>query len=135
MKTIFYFLSIVIFVSSCSIDEGPNYEYRILPIENATAPQKFILNSVDTLKLQYKLPTACYRFNNVYYQYQDTTRIVAINTLYNEETTCTALDSIYSYNVLVNVKQREDYVFKLWKGNDANGSPMYDEIIVPVEDN
>ena len=134
MKPFLFILVVTLCLSSCSTDDTPNYEYRILPIEAAVSPQRFTLNTVDTLKLMYKLPTSCYAFNGVYYQYQDSTRIVAVNSILSDNATCTDQDDIFSYNLLINVRQRETYVFKLWKGNDADGTPMYDEIIVPVDE-
>lgn len=68
----------------------------------------------------------------MYYEYQDTARIVAVRALLSLEDACTENIRQEEYKFVVNVTQQEDYLFKFWKGKDSNGEDTFEEIVVPV---
>lgn len=133
MKKIFLILAATfIFISCSNNDDSINYSYSFLPVDEVTAPASFTYGQSDTLKLKYTLPSGCYYFNDIYYEYQDTTRIVAIRAVQELETNCTTATIEKEYNLIVRATQLEDYVFKFWKGTDNNGENIFEEVVVPV---
>lgn len=130
-KTILLVFSIVL-LSSCLKNDLPNYGYEFLAIDEATTPASFTFGKKDTISIKYTLPSSCYSFDNIYYEYQDTTRIVAIRALNNLDISCTQATIAQEYKLIVNVAQQEDYVFKFFKGTDNDGKNIFEEVIVPV---
>ncbi|OSY88995.1 hypothetical protein WH52_04865 [Tenacibaculum holothuriorum] len=130
-KTILVFL-IILYVS-CSIDD-PDYRYKLLPIQESETPQSFKFGEVDTIKVKYTLPNTCFSFHSLYYEYRDTTRIVAIRTLEKLEETCQEISVERELKFPVKVSQKEDYIFKFWKGKDSDGKDIFEEKIVLVEE-
>ena len=117
---------------SCSNNEPINFEYTFVPITEIIAPVSFTFGETDTLKLKYTLPNGCYHFNAVYYEYKDSTRIVAIRASIELDAYCTEALIMEEYDLLVTAKQEEDYLFKFWKGTDNDGENIFEEVIVPV---
>ena len=129
-KLLLVFTSIILL--SCSNNEPINFEYTFVPITEIIAPVSFTFGETDTLKLKYTLPNGCYHFNDVYYEYKDSTRIVAIRASKELEAYCTGALIMKEYDLLVTAKQEEDYLFKFWKGTDNNDENIFEEVIVPV---
>jgi len=128
-------ITIVIFtLFSCSIDDdSSNLSIETLPIKEAIVPTEFIFGESYTLKVIYDLPSGCHSFYDLFYQYEGTARIVAINSIVdNNQTGCTLALIEKEYTFIVNVRQQEDYTFKFWKGTDGNGDDIFEEIVVPV---
>lgn len=119
---------------SCSLDtdDDNNIVLVSLPIKSAEVPDSFTFGQKDTLKVFYDLPDNCHSFNSLYYQQQDTARVVAINALQNLNGTCTGTAVEKEYEFEVTVSQEQDYLFKFWKGKDSNGDDIFDEVVVPV---
>jgi hypothetical protein len=132
MKKIVLLLMSVILFSSCIDDDGPKYAYEILTIDEATVPESFTFGESYDVTVKYTLPNSCYSFHSLYYEYQDTTRVVAINALVRTDINCTEEAIERDYTFEVNVTQQEDYVFKFWKGEDADGENIFEEVVVPV---
>ncbi|UAM98090.1 hypothetical protein K8354_17715 [Polaribacter litorisediminis] len=124
-------LAIVLF-GSCLNDNEPIFKYELLPIDEANVPASFTFGEQDTIAIKYTLPNSCYAFNNLYYEYQDTTRIVAARALVSLDVYCAEVIVQEEYKFVVNVSQEEDYVFKFWKGTDSNGENIFEEFVVPV---
>ena len=118
-------------ITSCSVEE-PNYKFTLLPIKEATVPQNFKFGEIDTVKVTYVLPNGCFGFHSLYYQYKDTTRIVAIRAIENLETICTQATIEGEYKFPIKVSQKKDYLFKFWKGKDNKGKDIFEEKIVSV---
>lgn len=124
-------ISILVF-SSCLNNNDTNYRFEYIKIDEAKTPTSFTLNKKDTIFLKYSLPNGCYNFNNVYYEYRDTTRIVAINAIVNLDQNCTLAIIEEEYELVVNATQEEDYLFRFYKGKDVNGENIFEEVIIPV---
>ena len=124
-------LSIVLF-SSCLDDNEPNFSFDLLPVDEFTVPTSFTFGEKDTIAIKYTLQNSCYYFNNLYYEYQDTTRVVAVRTMISLNDACGEVSSQKEYKFEVNVTQEEDYIFKFWKGKDSSGENIFEEVIVPV---
>lgn len=131
-KIIILFLGAFIFTSCLNNENKTNFDFELLPIDEYTTPASFTFGEKDTIKLKYTFTNGCYSFDDVYYEYQDTTRIVAVRALVELDKACTEAIIQYEYNLIVQASQSEDYVFKFWKGKDSNGENIFDEVIVPV---
>jgi len=130
-KSILLFLSVIVFYSCLSNDE-PNFRYEFLTIDSAETPTSFTFGETDTIKIKYTLLNGCYSFDRLYYEYQDTTRIVAVTALVRLDVACTEALVEEEYEFPVTATQTEDYVFKFWKGEDSNGEDIFDEVVIPV---
>ena len=86
----------------------------------------------DTIKVTYELPSSCYEFHSLYYQYKETTRIVAIRSLEILGENCPQVVIEKELEIPITVSQKEDYLFKFWKGKDNNGEDIFEEKVVPV---
>jgi len=133
VKNILTLALVLLIVSSCSLeDESSNLSIETLPIKEATVPQEFEYGAIYTLKVVYDLPSGCHSFYDLYYQYESTARIIAINSVVNTNLACTEALIEREYEFEVSVTQQEDYIFKFWKGTDSTGNDIFEEIIVPV---
>ncbi|WP_334056335.1 hypothetical protein [Polaribacter sp. P097] len=127
----FALIILSLFVLSCS-EEAPLFEFSTLPIDEAKTPVSFTYKTSDTIVLKYTLPNACFSFNNVYYEYDRNSRIVGINVIKDVEKTYNQATIEKEIKLPIHVLQEEDYIFKFYKGKDANGDLIFEEITVPV---
>ena len=135
MKRKFLYLFTIILFVSCSLDDNTtDFEIETLTIKEAIVPSEFNFGSNHNITIIYDLPSGCHSFYELFYQYEDTARIVAVNSLVNENIACTDALIEQEFTFTVNVLQREDYIFKFWKGTDSNGENIFEEIIVPVNE-
>ena len=135
MKSAFILILTIFTLSSCSLDDDDNTYVSIetLPIKQAIVPLEFEYGSVYTLKVVYDLPSGCHSFYNLFYKYENTARIIAINSLVNSNQACTEALIEKEHEFEVTVSQRENYIFKFWKGIDDEGKDIFEEIVVPVK--
>ena len=131
-KIILLFAGLFLFYACLNNDDQINYGYEILPVDEYTTPLAFTFGEKDTIKVKYTLVNGCYSFDNVYYEYQDTARIVAVRALVVLDENCTENITQKEHEIIVTVTQKEDYVFKFYKGEDANGENIFEEVVVPV---
>ena len=132
-KIILLFASILLFYSCLNSDnDRVNLAFELLPIDEYTTPESFTFGQKDTIKIKYSLKNGCYYFDNIYYEYQDTTRIVAVRSIIDLDSNCTEAITQYDYDLVVTAAQEEDYVFKFYKGTDTNGDSIFEEVVVPV---
>lgn len=135
MKRFFLSLTLVfLFVSCFTDDDTNNFKLETLPIKEAIVPDSFNFGSQHEITIKYDLPDGCHSFYDLFYQYQDTTRVVAVNSLVHQDLNCTEALIEEEYTFIVNVVQHEDYIFKFWKGTDSNDENIFEEIIVPVNE-
>jgi len=134
IKNILVTFLLVFTFSSCSLDDdsNTNLSFKTLAIKEAVFPDEFEFGSSYTVKVTYDLPNGCHSFYNLYYEYKGTSRIVAITALFDLNATCTEVIIEKEHEFVVNVNQREDYTFRLWKGEDSEGNDIFEDIIVPV---
>ncbi|WP_299666925.1 hypothetical protein [uncultured Polaribacter sp.] len=130
-KLAFLTLGVILF-SSCLNDDTPNFTYGFVAIDEATTPTSFTYGEKDTIYLKYTLPNSCYHFNDVYYEYEDTTRIVAVRAFIDLDVECIEEEIEKEYELIVNVTQEEDYLFKFYKGKDIDGENIFEEVVIPV---
>lgn len=131
MKNLSYLLIFLIIGASCTLDNN-NYRLKLLTIDESTVPQNFTFKNVDTISVKYTLPNGCHHFHSLYYQFQDTTRIIAIRAIENLDQTCTEGSFQKELKIPIKVLQQKDYVFKFWKGKDNDDKDVFEEKVVPV---
>jgi hypothetical protein len=114
-KIIVLFAGLLLFYSCLNTDDNQiNFAYEILPIDSFTTPDTLTIGKKDTINIKYTLKNACYSFDNVYYEYQDTARIVAVRALVNINETCAEVTTEEDFNIVVTPNQTQDYVFKFF---------------------
>lgn len=132
-KSILLLIGLLVFYSCLNNDnDTPNYTYEYLPIDSAITPASFTLGEIDTITVKYSFPNGCYFFDRIYYETQDTTRIVAVSASVLLDENCTLAIIEGEKKFAVKASQEEDYVFKFYKGKDSNGENIFEEVIVPV---
>lgn len=136
IKKILILTFVFLGLTACSLDntDEPNYSFELLPVKTATVPAEFHYGESAIIKVTYDLPTACHFFYGLYYEYQVSSRIVAINSQVINTTSCAEVITEKEYEFDVQVLQHEDYTFKFWKGTDTSGNDIFEEIVVPVVD-
>ena len=133
MKNLAVLLISIILLSSClTNDDLPNYKYEFIKIDEVSAPNSFTYSEKDTIFIKYTLANSCYRFNDVLYEYKDTTRTVAVRAIVSLDNTCSEVITQKEYKLVVNALQKEDYLFKFYKGKDTDGKNIFEEIVIPV---
>ncbi|MGB0890819.1 MAG: hypothetical protein ACPGUU_00610 [Flavobacteriaceae bacterium] len=129
----FLLICLVILLASCSsVNKENNSVLKLLPIDKVNTPQIFIYGTIDTIAIKYSLPNSCHVYHSLYYQYQDTTRIVAVRALEYVDNICSKDIVQKELKFPLHIVQRKDYVFKFWKGKDTKGNDLYEERIIPV---
>ena len=135
MKKIILLIATIFLFYACLNDDNSdyvNYGYELLPIDEYTTPTSFTYGEKDTIKIKYTLKNDCYIFDHIYYEYDDSTRIVAVQTVVDLDKTCNDEAIQYEYDMIITAIQQEDYIFKFWKGEDNNGENIFEEVVVPV---
>ena len=136
MKKVFLLIGVLGLITSCSLndDEGQQFRFEAVPVQNATLPDTLIYGEQYQIPVSYVPPANCYYFDGFNYQRQDSTRYVAvINRVFENEscdTNTQEVEQILNFEVLYTYK----YVFKFYQGDDANGDPIYLTKIVPVKE-
>jgi hypothetical protein len=96
-------------------------------------PQSFTLGQTYEIKLKYKKPSDCHSYQGIYYDKNLNVRTIGIQTAVLESTNCAPLTTEpveVSFNFLVT--NTGSYIFKFYKGEDANGQNIFEEVEIPV---
>lgn len=131
-KTALLLFGLLVFYSCLNSDNPRDFKYEYLPIDEVKTPANFTFGQIDTVKVKYTLPNSCYSFDRMYYETNDTIRTVAVTAFVALESPCTEMASQEEHSFTIRVSQKEDYVFKFYKGKDSNGENIFEEVIVPV---
>ena len=135
MKKFALFILLITTLTGCTLDNDnrDTYTYEVLAVDSYTLPEKFTLGNTYEIKLKYTKPTACHSFQGIYYSKELNTRTVAIQTAVNNNQVCTQsipVASEVSFNFYVT--NTGSYIFKFYKGKDAAGVDLFEEVEVPV---
>lgn len=131
-KAALLLIGIILFTSCLDDSDQPNYTYDFLKIDSAITPASFTFGEIDTIKIKYTLPNSCHYFDQLYYQHQDTARVVAVTAFINLDDTCAEVTTQEEYAFPVHALQQKDYVFKFYKGKDVDGESIFEEVVIPV---
>lgn len=132
MKKIFFVIFAVVFMVSCSDDDSYDYQYELLPIEEAVVPDEFLLGEVYNISVKYFVPDDCYVNSDILYEYDQDARNVAVISLVIKSNDCEPIDMEQEISFKVHALQTSPYIFRFWQGEDNNGDPIYLTIEVPV---
>ena len=135
MKKLFALSLMLIFMSSCSLndDNEANYNLEILPVASVDIPSEFTLGETYPITVTYLKPTSCHVFKEFYYSKTLNERTVAPITLVYQNDNCQTLENTTeeaTFNFIVT--SNGSYVFKFWQGEDEAGEDQYLIIEVPV---
>jgi hypothetical protein len=136
MKKFLLILVITSIFLGCSTsvnDNSPNFHLELLPIESAVFPTQFVKNQVYEIPISYVRPTTCYIFEGFNYDKNLNTRTIAIQTSVLEQSNCTTpIQNPIQEILKFKATTETSYIFKLWKGKDAAGANVFQEITVTV---
>ncbi|NIJ43947.1 hypothetical protein FHR24_000386 [Wenyingzhuangia heitensis] len=121
---------------SCSNDqELPNFHHEYISVDELIIPDSLNYNEQYDITLKYTLPNSCYYYNNLYYvanKENDSIKTMAIVAYVDEDSNCNqaTIEEEQVYKITAN--QKEDYIFKLYKGVNDDNESIYEEKIVRV---
>lgn len=135
MKKIIALLGIFLLVISCSTDNNdPNVHFELLPIESVVLPANFSVNNVNEIEVNFLRPTNCHGFDGFLYEKNDLTRTIAVQSYVLEKDNCAPLtNQIITQKLNFKPLETGTYLLKFWKGRDANGDNIFEEISVDVQ--
>jgi len=127
-------LLIVLLMVGCSIDEGEETSYVILPIESIQLPDEFMLNEQYEIPFVFKRPTNCYGYYDIFLKADNENRTLAVQTIVYKNPNCNVLieDNEINQSFSFKVVYDQIYVFRIWKGVNELGEDTYEEVEVPV---
>lgn len=135
MKKITLLLIFVLCTFGCSLnnDNNYNYEYKVLPILSYELPQELKLGETYEIKLKYQKPTQCYSYQGIYYSKSLNTRIIGIQSAVQSSLPCAeVIPEESEVSFIFYVTSTGSYVFKFYKGLDADGKDIFEDVEVPV---
>ena len=135
MKKILMLIGIFLLVISCTPEsDEPEFHYELLPVESVDMPTELYVNTENQIVIHYLKPTSCHGFNGFYYDKDEFTRIIAIQSYVLEQDNCTPLtNQIVEKTLKFKPTETGTYLFKFWKGKDTNGDDIFEEISVDVQ--
>lgn len=135
MKKIIALIAIFLLTISCSPEsDEQKVHFELLPIESVVMPTEFNVNTENQIVIKFFRPTTCHGFNGFYYEKETSTRIVAVESYVLEKNDCAPLTN-QELEQTLRFKPTETgtFLFKFWKGRDANGVNIFEEISVDVQ--
>ncbi len=128
-------IGIFLLVISCTPEsDEPEFHYELLPVESVDMPTELYVNTENQIVIHYLKPTSCHGFNGFYYDKDEFTRIIAIQSYVLEQDNCTPLtNQIVEKTLKFKPTETGTYLFKFWKGKDTNGDDIFEEISVDVQ--
>lgn len=134
MKKIICLLALCFILSSCTEDDGPNFNFTALEIDAADLPESFELRQRYRITVNYALPGDCAAFEGFNIKKDSTTvrSVVAVGSVRTDRENCSEepVEGQASFNFVVIYKQ--PYRFRFYQGEDSEGEPQFLEVVVPV---
>ena len=126
---------IVVALTSCSVDDdGSNYYLEVLPVTSFTVPDTLVYNQPAEIKLKYKRPSDCYFYSGIYYEKNNNTRVIGIQSSVLQSDKCVPYteEKIVDASFNFVATGPGPYTFKFYKGEDENGKNIFEEVTIPV---
>lgn len=134
MKRIISLIALVFIFNSCTVDEGNDFLFELLPVESVDIPTEFTMGQTYQIKMYYRRPTTCHSFNTIYYDKDLNVRTIAIESAVRQASNCETLTennlTECSFNFLVT--GNGSYIFKFYQGQDEQGNNIFLQYEVPV---
>lgn len=122
------------FLSCSPENDYPNYSYEVLPVASYEVPASFKLGETYTITLKYQKPTSCYGYQGIYYDKNLNIRTIGIQAVVDKDQICNqALPPLSEVSFQFYVTNTGSYIFKFYKGKDANGVSQFEEKEIKVE--
>lgn len=139
MKKILLILSVLALAVACVPEDENrvNFHVEFIPVESVEVPEFITPGRTYPITVKFRRPNDCHYFDGFYYEANGPTRIVAVQTIFIEDTACDPIDSeepeSQKFNLACPLGYAYDsYRFKFYKGEDAQGNQQYLEIEIPV---
>ena len=133
-KIVLIFVALLLFFGCSPNDENnTKFHLELLPIHSSTFPAQFTQDVEYDIPIQFIKPSNCNVFEGFYYDKNLNIRTIAIQSSVLEQDNCiVAPQSASTQTLRFKPTTETSYVFKLWKGVDASGADIYQEITIPV---
>lgn len=145
MKKLIALFGLLLIVTSCNVDDdGPQYYTSYANVVDLDHPEYFVVGQTDTLKITYKLPSACHtplgvQSNRGQGEERDDIYLAGVVSIDGTLTECTIdapeEDLLEVSEATLVVEDRESYTFHLFQGvDDIDNEPIYRSIEIKVYD-
>ena len=135
MKKIALILVLMTTLVGCSLDNGnnDNYTFSVLPVESYMLPETFKLGEKYTIKLKYQKPTSCHIYQGIYYAKDLNTRTIGVQAAVLDKEICgTEVPPVSEASFDFQVTATGSYIFKFYKGKDADGKDLFEDVEIQV---
>jgi len=133
MKKIILLTIVILSIFSCSKgNDSLPLKVNSAPIVSLKVPESFEFGKTYNLTVTYQLPSSCYFFYDLNYEYNGTERNLTVLIYEDKEAICPQVIVEAQQDFLVKVSQHDDYTFNIWKGKDSAGNDIIESIVVPV---
>lgn len=135
MKKVALILLTIACFTACSendLSSDASFTLIDLPIDSFTVPNRFTFGEQATIVVNYTLPNGCYSFDSLFYEQQNTKRVIAIRAFLDLDAACTEVLRVEKHEFTIQIDQKEDYLFKFFKGQNDDGENIFEEVTVPV---
>lgn len=133
MKKIALLLVVLFTISSCTVgSDGPDYTMEVLPVESYEMPDSMGFGRTYDITLRYKKPTHCHTYEGLYYSREGSDRIVGISASKSSENNCLPDENEYEVSFNFKCTEHGSYRFRFYKGDDADGNPIFEDVTVNV---
>ncbi|MES2544474.1 MAG: hypothetical protein V4548_06290 [Bacteroidota bacterium] len=120
MKKIFFLLFIIVItVASCNIYDEPNNKFELLPVESVVMPDSYKVDSTSQITVKYRRPSTCHIFNGFYYDINEFTRTVAVESIKLDQNNCTDANILSEIPLDFHPQKEGIYTFKFFTGTNA----------------
>lgn len=144
MKNFASVLLLLLFLSSCSIDDGENfsYTYDLVAIDSVKMPDTLQYQKNYAFTFYYKKPSPCHNFFGIDFTRdpnQENTYYLAIsNGVTLENGNCNQPkenndEEIIAKTYNFSTERNDYYIFKFWQGHNQNGKDLYISKRIPVK--
>lgn len=129
------FFAGVLLLGGCSLDDdGQNFHFATLRINNAVLPESFELNETYEILVNYTFTNNCSLFEGFEVTQEDTTvrNVVAIGSVRTDQVGCAdqTIEGQASFNFTV--IHNQTYTFRFYQGENSDGENLFLEVDVPV---
>ncbi len=133
MKKLLSILILYVTLTACSLgNDTPNYHYEVLPVDSFTLPPSFKMGETYVIKVKYKRPSDCYFFDGFYYDKDLNTRTIGVQTRVLDNNCPAKVSDPVEVTFKFYVINNGSYIFKFYKGEDANGTNIFETVEIPV---
>jgi len=140
MKKILLLLTVLLMVSSCSIEPDKTVDFDIVFIaaDSIDVPAYVTRGDTYPLKMYYKKPTDCYYVSDAAYsEIAGSIYKLAVPAYLIQDANCqantTAAPEQMVYNFTCPFSTATSFTFKFYNGDDAQGNQKFIEVEVPVQ--